>query len=71
MTYANVRHDNGAIDKRYTIQLEYCGHAKPLYVARFCDEFIGSSISRAAMVMRCACHKAVMNGSTIIEEQKA
>lgn len=30
--------DGFTLDERYRVQLEWCGHEKPLYVARFCDD---------------------------------
>lgn len=32
-------------DRRYALQREWCGHARPRWVARFCDQWIGSSAS--------------------------
>lgn len=29
-------------DPRYRITLEHCGHARPMYVLRFCDDFVSS-----------------------------
>jgi hypothetical protein len=58
-------------DKRYSINLEFCGHAKPHYVARFCGEFIASSLSRPAMVLKCIGHNNVRLGAEIFTEQKA
>lgn len=31
------------LDKRYTISKEWCGYYKPMYIIRFCDDYIGSS----------------------------
>lgn len=28
-------------DARYTAELEYCGHAEPRLVVRFCGEWLG------------------------------
>lgn len=36
-----IKHADGTIDKRYTVSLEYCGYAKPRYVARFCGDWLG------------------------------
>lgn len=30
-------------DKRYTATLEHCGYESPLYVARFCDQWLKDS----------------------------
>jgi hypothetical protein len=34
-------------DRRYTITREYCGASAPRTVARFCDDWLGQSRSRA------------------------
>ena len=34
------------IDRRYSIRPEYCGHAKPRLVVRFCGDWISSAKSR-------------------------
>jgi hypothetical protein len=60
-----------ANDRRYSIALEYCGHEKPLYVLRFCGEFIASSISRSSMAMRAAGHNRIRLGAVAIEEIRA
>jgi hypothetical protein len=62
-----IRH-NGAIDLRYRISLEYCGHEKPRYVARFCDdEFIGSSAFYSSALMLAIGHNARRKGALVIE----
>ncbi len=33
----------GAKDRRYAVRLEYTGKAEQQWVARFCDEWIGSA----------------------------
>ena len=30
--------DGFTLDERFRVSLEWCGHEKPLYVARFCDD---------------------------------
>jgi hypothetical protein len=63
-----IRHDSGAIDLRYRISLEYCGHEKPRYVARFCDdEFIGSSAFYSSALMLAIGHNARRKGALVIE----
>lgn len=37
------RHDNGALDARYSVTREYTGADVAQYVARFCGEWIGSA----------------------------
>jgi hypothetical protein len=63
-----IRHDNGAIDLRYRISLEYCGHEKPHFVARFCDdEFIGSSAFYSSALMLAVGHNARRKGALVFE----
>ena len=58
-----VTHNNGAIDRRYTITQEYCGHDGPRYVARFCGEWIGQTMSYSGAVLKAIGHKcAALNG---------
>ncbi len=35
------RHDDGTPDHRYSVRLEFCGHNKQRWVARFCGEWLG------------------------------
>ena len=30
--------DGFTLDERFRVSLEWCGHEKPLWVARFCDD---------------------------------
>ena len=62
--------NHGAKDERYQISLEYCGHAQPMFTARFCDgELIGRSRSYASAVMLATGHNARRKGAMIIEAQ--
>lgn len=36
------KHEDGQIDGRYSVNLEYCGYSYPLHIVRFCDEKIGA-----------------------------
>lgn len=58
-------------DSRYTVRKEYCGHAEPRFVARFCGEWIGQSKFYTSAVALCVGHKARMNGALVIEEKRA
>lgn len=40
-------------DKRYTQALEYQGEAKPLYTARFCNEYISCHKTRLEALQAC------------------
>ena len=63
-----ISHDNGAIDRRYRIGLEYCGRGRPHFVARFCgDEFIGSSTFYSSALMLAIGHNARRKGALVIE----
>lgn len=46
-------------DKRYTITKEFTGKAEPQWVARFCDEWIGSSPTHTGALMKVCSHKAL------------
>ena len=50
-------------DQRYTIAREFCGHPKPRFVLRWCDEWIGSFATRRAAVVRAVGHKSTRNES--------
>ena len=56
-------------DSRYTIQREYTGHpsGKPVYVLRWCGDFVACSPFYASMVTRAAGHKAQRDGALTIE----
>ena len=58
-------------DSRYTVTREHCGHAQPRYVARFCDEWIGQSVSYPTAVLLATGHRLRRNGATVIVEQPA
>jgi len=47
-------------DKRYTITQEYTGHpsAKPQFVVRFCNDWVGSSQFYNSAVVRAVGHNA-------------
>lgn len=59
-------------DKRYEINQEYTGHAsgKPVYVLRWCGDYIASSEFLSPLILRALGHKAMRNGSPGIEEIK-
>jgi len=44
------------MDKRYSIAKEYCGYAKPRWVARFCGEWIGQGEHKSDALMLCIAH---------------
>ena len=47
-----------SLDRRYTIAREYCGHARPRFVARFCGDWLGQSRRRHRAVAITAAHRA-------------
>jgi hypothetical protein len=55
-------------DLRYSVRKEYCGHETARYVARFCGDFIGQSISYTSAALLCVGHRNVRNGAAIVEE---
>lgn len=48
-------------DRRYTINLEYCGHARRRHVARFCGDWVGQAASRTAALAIATAHAALRN----------
>lgn len=62
-----IRHESGNIDRRYSIDLEYCGYEKPHYVARFCDEWIGQSAFYSSALMLAIGHNSRRKGALVIE----
>ena len=48
-------------DRRYTINLEYCGHARRRHVARFCGDWLGQAESRTAALAIATAHAVLRN----------
>ena len=48
MTLDNIKNDG-----RYTQALEYQGESKPLYTARFCDEYISCHKTKEEALQAC------------------
>ena len=49
------------LDERYRVRLEWCGHEKPLYVARFCDdESLGWFKTENEAIDACLVHRKSM-----------
>lgn len=71
MNHFPLRHADGSADKRYAIAAEFCGHAEKRFVLRFCGEFVASSISMSAMVMRATGERNIRMGAAIVEERRA
>jgi len=63
---------NPISDLRYTITKEYTGDisGKPVFVARFCGEWIGSSQFHSSALMKVIGHKAMREGALVIQEAK-
>lgn len=70
MSVNPIRHPDGSTDKRYSVALEHCGHAKPRHVLRFCGEFIGSFAGLPQATLRAIGHRNVMRGDAVIVEQR-
>lgn len=49
-------HEDGTLDGRYAVQLEFCGHADPRPVARFCGEWVGSADTHLRAALLCVAH---------------
>ena len=48
-------------DRRYTINLEYCGHARRRHVARCCGAWLGQAESRTAALAIATAHAVLRN----------
>ena len=48
------------LDPRYSIALEHAGEAAPVYVARFCGDWLGSAPAREDAVRYMIAHRAGM-----------
>lgn len=57
MTLYPIKRTDGKHDKRYTIDREYCGQYKPLYVLRFCGDFISSHKNPLDAIQAAKLHK--------------
>lgn len=51
-----IKHDDGTVDERYQVTLEYTGHKEPQYVARFCDDWIDCREYYTQACMLCVFH---------------
>ena len=60
-----VTRDNGTTDRRYSVAPEYCGQARPAYVARFCGQFLGHAPADWQAWLLCAEHKARQLGAAV------
>ena len=48
------------LDARYTIALEHTGEAAPIYVARFCGDWLGSAPAREDAIRYAIAHRGGM-----------
>lgn len=55
-------------DQRYTVTREFCGHKEARFVARFCGEWIGQSISYPTAVLLATGHRLKRAGALIVTE---
>ena len=51
---------NPTLDARYSIALEHTGEASPVYVARFCGDWLGSAPAREDAVRYMIAHRSGM-----------
>lgn len=65
-----IRHDDGAIDKRYSVALEHCGFAEKRLVLRFCGDFLGGFSDISGATLRAINHKAHRLGVQSILEYR-
>ena len=71
MTYTPIHHEDGSVDRRYTIAKEFCGYAEKRFVARFCGDWIGQSQFYTAAVMLAVGHNMRRKGAAVIVGQPA
>lgn len=64
-----VHHDDGSLDRRYSIEKEFCGYPEPRFVVRFCGDWICQSPYYTAAVMRAVGHNMQRKGAAIIVGQ--
>lgn len=62
-----ITHESGKPDTRYTVEREHTGADRPHWVARFCGERIGSSISYSSAVAKAAGHDAARRGALVVD----
>lgn len=60
-----------ASDNRYTVTKEFCGQREARFVARFCGEWIGQSLSYPGAVLLATGHRCKRNGALVVECQPA
>lgn len=58
-------------DARYTVAKEFCGQSEARFVARFCGEWIGQSLSYPHAVMLATSHRLQRAGALIVTNQPA
>ena len=54
-------------DKRYTITREFCGHEQPMWVVRFCGEWVACKKHKGAALMIAAGEAATRRGCHVLE----
>ena len=54
-------------DARWTYGLEYTGHAKPQWVVRFCGDWIASTSTKGAALIRATGEKARRDGALTVQ----
>lgn len=42
------------VDKRYTINQEFCGYDEPRFVVRYCGEFVASHTDYETALLECS-----------------
>lgn len=44
------------MDARYSVTLEWCGQSRPMWIARFCGDWLGKAACRSAALAICQAH---------------
>lgn len=55
--YHNAGTKQESKDKRYSIRREFCGHETPRFVARYCGDWLGDSLSLSGAVLIATNHR--------------
>lgn len=55
-------------DRRWTITREFCGERKPMFIVRFCGDWVDKRATFASAVLRAVGAKAARDGALIVTE---
>lgn len=67
--YYSRTHEDGKIDKRYTVDLEWMGEVRQYFVLRFCGDYIGKFIDLPSATLRAIGHYNTLIGGKVFVNQ--